>query len=257
MKWALASIGLLVVIVTFSLAALNQRNVVWNGDDPHCPHCRSEVRPYSNTCATCRKAFDWVVRETECEDCLSKLDRDWYTARVEAHRDEFAAALAKHGKVAESDVPDFITFMETWSEGSCGFCGGTGKWLAPDSPAIELDPKLLPQLTEALGGKCPVCFGSGLCIGCDGDRRLETGSEAAARELERLDDRLGGLDRFRDADSFDQYFRSIQDYTRRHAGRKEIRRLWSVYGDQSYQPVLALARLSLIQEVLDGLPVED
>ena len=71
MKWALASIGLLVVIVVFSLAALDQRDVVWAGDTPDCPHCRSEVPWYSSVCPRCQRAFDWQPYETDCDLCFS------------------------------------------------------------------------------------------------------------------------------------------------------------------------------------------
>jgi len=257
MKWALASVGLLVVIVTFSLAALDQKNVVWQAEHAHCPHCRSEVEPYSNTCATCRKAFDWEERETECEHCLSRLDLDWYTARFEAHAEEFRAALTRRPEVAEADVPDFVQYMESWAEGACGFCGGTGKWLAPQSMMVELDAELLPELRQALGDRCPVCFGRGFCIACSGDRRTESGNESAARELDRLEYRLARIDPHRDAASFDRWFNSVQSYVRQHAGREEIRRLQPVCGGRGAQGTPADLRLALIREVLDGLPVED
>ncbi len=255
MKWALASIGLLVVIVVFSMAALDQKDVVWEGGKPLCPHCRSEVRPYSGVCATCGRAFDWQSYDEPCSACLSEIDADYYRKKLEKHEEAFHRALVARG-VPEEALPDFDAWMKRYRSGACGFCGGTGRWLAPglEGPPSEWKGarEKYALLRKTLEGDCPVCLGTGRCILCDGDHRTTYMRESAHVAFAELGRDLRQLQPDRDRRSAAAWMRLVHRFLRREAGRAEVASLPAATG-HGHQLDWASARLALVRRALDRL----
>ena len=225
MKWALASIGLLTLIVVFSLAALNQKNVVWTDGVAHCPHCRSVVNDYSNVCATCNQAFDWETREEPCPACPSELDAAWLRKRVSGREAEIAAVLQQEG-LSDAAVKDLMRYLADLESGDCAFCAGTGKWLAPgvgESGVSNGDRNPLTAfLRERLGEECPVCLGSGTCVLCDGNHRVVHARESAALELAQTQKRLELIDPLRDPESTAAAWDLLRGFVSRNVGRHEV-----------------------------------
>jgi hypothetical protein len=256
MKWALAGVGLLVIIVVFSFAALDQKDVVWTGGKPHCPHCRSEVEACATVCPACRHGFDWQGHEIICSACLSELDAEHYRERFEKHEDELKAALKEKGATGEQ-VGELLDWFKSIRAGACGFCGGTGKWLAKGfgPPSTPADCAALhAMLLRENEGACPVCFGTGRCILCDGRHLVTVGRETAAVELDAMLDRLSRLDRHRDEASAEQVFLEVRNYVRKQAGREEILRLPAFDRPQELHLPGATLRLDFLRAMLDSLP---
>lgn len=269
MKWALASVGLLTLIVVFSLAALDQKNVVWTyeraqggGDElvavPHCPHCRSVVGDYSNLCATCRQAFDWETHEEPCPACLSTLDAEWLHRRTDGRESDLRAAFASAG-IPKEDFPDFLSYLETIRAGDCGFCGGTGRWLAPgvDEASTKNGDRntLTAFLRDELGKeRCPVCLGSGKCVLCGDDHRVVWAREASARELAATEKRLASLDPYRDRDSALARWNEIRSFLQGNIGMHEVELLPSFDEITETYVKRATRRLANLREIVSTLP---
>lgn len=255
MKWALAGVGLLLVIVVFSLAALDQKDVVWAGGKPLCPHCRLDVAPYASVCQQCRHAFDWQAREDECDVCLSDFDVEYYEKLIDGKDEAVKKAFADNG-ATEEQVKDLLEWVDGLKTGACGFCGGTGKWLAkgygpPNLP--EDAAPLVKVMEQQLAGSCPVCFGTGRCILCDGRHTVLFGRETALVEFDALLGRLDRLDRRRDPASAELVLSEISGYVRRQAGRHEIVNVPSFDLPSSSHLSRATARLAFLRKILDTL----
>ncbi len=256
MKWALASIALLLLIVVFSLAALDQKDAVWWGNTPVCPHCRATVRSYSVVCPECRHGFDWQSHDVECDACLSEHDAEYWLAGYDKKPESLDGALTAAG-VPEEDRKDLAAYVESLRSGACGFCGGTGKWMAravsltppPDEKSAALEETLRKQQE----GACPVCFGSGRCVLCDGRHRTTVGREAAAVDLDVLRRSLDGLDRYRDAESAGLVYRLLRNYVRNQAGHAEIRDVLSFDRPGEAHLWRARERLSFVLKVLGSI----
>jgi hypothetical protein len=153
-------------------------------------------------------------------------------------------------------VKDLLEWVDGLRSGCCGFCGGSGKWLAkgfgPPAPTEDAAP-LVKEMEQQLGDSCPVCFGTGRCVLCDGKHSVLIGREPAAVELDALFERLAHLDRRRDKVSAEQVFSEIRNYARRQAGRVEILRLPSFDRPDDAHLARATARLSFLRKILDSL----
>ena len=105
-----------------------------------------------------------------------------------------------------------------------------------------------------MNGKCPVCFGTGRCLLCDGDRMVEIGRESAKRDLRSVEKMEQQINPLRDERSAEAGFQLIDTYVRNHRGRGEIMKIQSF--DQVPDPHLqrVLDRLKFIQETLSALP---
>jgi len=257
MRWIMASLGLLTVIVVFSLAALDQKNVIWVGDDPVCPHCRHEVAEFASVCTSCQRAFDWKSHEVPCDACLSSRDARFYLHKYEANTKAYEAALLNAG-IEEEELPGFVEYAESLKEGRCGYCGGSGEWLAPGHQEKTTGAggitELYPMMREYLHGKCPVCFGTGRCLVCDGDRTVELGRESAKRDLRKVGKMGGLIDPLRDERSAEARFQLLETYVRNHRGRGEIRNVHSFDQVSARHLDRALVRLKFIEEILSALP---
>ncbi len=258
MRWILASLGLLTVIVVFSLAALDQKNVVWVGDVPQCPHCRNPVLEFATVCTACDRAFDWKSHDKPCTACLSPRDARYFLHLYEEKQEAFQAALLEAG-IEEELVPGFLEYAESMKSGACGFCGGSGEWLGPGHQERTTGEcgvtELYPVMRESMSGKCPVCLGTGRCILCDGDRLVEYGREPARRDLLMLTERWYRIDPLRDPHSADTRLLLLTTFLRRgHRGRGEVAFLPSFdQGDDLYLD-RAGHRLKFIKELLSSLP---
>jgi hypothetical protein len=257
MRWILASLGLLTVIVVFSLAALDQKNVVWVGDAPHCPHCRMTVIDFATVCNKCDRAFDWKSHEDPCTACLSPRDARYYLHKYEDNEATFDAALLNAG-LAEELVAGFVEYAAGLKSGACGFCGGSGDWLAPGHQERTTGEggitELYPVMVDSMKGRCPVCFGTGRCILCDGDRMVEEGRETAGRDLRRLLKQWNGIDPLRDEHSADARFQLIDRYVNGHRGRGEIAGLPSFDQGEDEHLDRARKRLKFVKGLLSALP---
>jgi hypothetical protein len=254
MKWVIASVGLLVVIVVFSLAALDQKDVVWADGVPHCPHCRNEVPRFAEVCPRCQRAFDWQSYESECGACFADLDAKFFRKVYEERREQVHAALRNEG-ANDAQVADFDLYFEALTPDACAYCGGTGKWLAPGfkDGVVGAGDKMTRYLEQYMEGACPVCFGDGRCALCDGERRVLSGREDADRALRRVKDRLSRLNTPFDEESARERFREIQSYIRRYAGREGILSLPSFDLPATGHMDRAVRRLRFLRTVLNGL----
>ncbi len=257
MRWIMASLGLLTVIVVFSLAALDQKNVVWVGDEPLCPHCRHEVTEFASVCTSCQRAFDWKINEVPCDACLSSRDARFYLHKVQANAEAFEAALQQAG-IEKEQLPGFLEYAESLKEGRCGYCGGSGEWLAPGYQERTTGDggitELYPLMRDYMNGKCPVCFGTGRCVLCDGDRMVEIGRESAKRDLLRVSKMGARIDPLRDERSAGAKFQLLDAYVRNHRGRGEVRKVASFDQISERHIERALARRRFIEEIILTLP---
>jgi len=242
---------------SWTVAALDQKNVIWVGDMPQCPHCRNEVLPFATVCISCDHAFDWKTHEKPCTACLSPRDARYFLHLYQDKQDAFRAALLKAG-IEEELLPGFIEYAESLKSGACGFCGGSGEWLAPGhqertSGDVGIT-ELYPILRESMSGKCPVCLGTGRCVLCDGDRLVEYGRESADRDFYTLSDRWDHIDPLRDDRSAETRFLLLSTYMRSHRGRGEIAYLQSFDQGNDLHLDRARQRLKFITELLTALP---
>jgi hypothetical protein len=254
MKWALASIGLLTVIVVFSLAALDQKNVVWESGKAHCPHCRSVVNDYASVCNTCNRAFDWDTWELDCVACLSKLDAAYHLATHQADPDAAARRVMRSVGFKEDVFPDVEEYLDEIESGACGFCAGTGRWLLADfggkPEAWGDDNPRLVILKKEINGKCPVCLGTGRCILCDGDHRVENGREASDMAFAEFVRQDSGLSPDRDEKSMQAWIRAVKRFLSRYMGQTEVSHMPALYRKGASQISWAEERLKTITNAL-------
>jgi hypothetical protein len=168
MRWLVFTAACVVALVSLGVLAVDERDVVWQGREPHCPYCRAPVELYAFTCKECQKSFDWVARSESCHWCLDRLEADTLRVRFEG--------LGSTGKPLPERLGDFHQlYFRGIEEGHCTYCGGLGT---------------IPLNGPGEGTSCPVCFGGKRCIACGGDRRMVFGDrEARKRELRRAEER--------------------------------------------------------------------
>lgn len=163
-RWWILTVVVVVVLLLISALALDRPNVIWEDGVPHCPHCRSEVAFFSGLCRTCTERYDWKEASGEASPLsrwsLSSLEARFLRDRVDALGAEVAAR--RTAAELELTVPAAEAYLESVDRGRCGWCGGTGRDLG----------------SEDEESRCPVCFGTGQCIACGGDRRIRIGDEA-------------------------------------------------------------------------------
>ncbi len=186
-RWLLFGLVLVAVLFLLTYWAMDQRNVVWEDGEAHCPHCRTTAPAYSERCATCSQNYDWTPAEVMCDLCFSKTD----IARVRAT----GARVAKEaGDSPDADTARYLRWAEDISSGDCVYCGGTGKDL------------MQPEGTDPRS--CPVCLDKDECVLCSGDGFVWVGDPQAHRDLvahreqcRELDGQLGSspLDKLVDA----------------------------------------------------------
>jgi hypothetical protein len=260
MRWVLAGIGLLVVIVVFSLAALDQKNVVWVKGTPQCPHCRTDVHLYASVCAGCGRAFDWETYETECTECLSELDAAYYQRRLRGHEKRLEELLAESIAPA-SAIRDLASYAKGLRSGSCMFCGGSGRWVASGFLQASAgnggnapDDRMIRLMKESLEKSCPICFGTGRCVLCGGDHLVDHAREASDRGLQDLFSLHDGIDPHRDPESAEVLFEAIRTFVSRHGGRTEIGSVPAFYHGGALHLEWAELRRDFMITVLDKLP---
>jgi len=259
MRWVLASVGLLVVIVVFSMAALDQRDVVWESGVAKCPHCRSGVNDFSSVCADCGRAFDWKAHDVACDWCLSTLDATYYAGLLEENEEAWEEKLVSLN-LTEERQDALLSYVKGLRPGKCTFCGGTGKWLdigVDTAVANGGRPPRTVQLEGFLDGDCPVCFGHGRCVACDGDHLTSVAREAATRGLATLGRRLARIDPRRDEASAEVAFDKVALFVKHHAGTQEITGLWALDeqpGPGSNLNARAKPRLSRVLRLIEELP---
>jgi hypothetical protein len=261
MRWIAAIMLALGVVaaVGFYFEERELPDVVWEEDSPYCPHCRTDVNWYATVCYTCRFEFDWKPGEIDCELCFSKLDTDWLRECMKDDPGAYRAALEESFRdlamppdVVAATIPDFILYVENIGGGDCAFCAGTGRWLAPAMMHAMTagDDPLLTIAIEEMDETCPVCLGTGKCIGCGGDRRTLQGVEAARLDSEEANARLADLDPHRDRASGLEFVRLVRKFVERHAGTVEVFDISSLYSIGQDQMDWAAARLDLVRSVL-------
>ncbi|MGQ0615325.1 MAG: hypothetical protein ACT4PV_16460 [Planctomycetaceae bacterium] len=163
MKWLAFTAVCVFSLVLLGILAVDERNVVWEGDKSFCPYCRSELNHYAFACKECRHSVDWVSHAQPCRACL---DRD----AAELLKAKFAA-LQITGPELPAALDEFNrAYFLSLDAGACGYCGGLGE--VKENGAQE--------------SPCPICLGQDRCIACGGDRVVVFGDpEAHRRSVER------------------------------------------------------------------------
>jgi len=265
MRWILAIVAVLGLAAAGAALYYEKHelpDVVWEDDSPYCPFCRTDVNWYATVCYTCRREFAWRPHERDCPYCLSRGEvrriRDRYDADPDLYRKNLEEKLRELGMppdVVAATVPDLVLHVKELKPGACLFCAGTGRWLAPallQTLTEESDPLLNLALSELDGG-CPVCLGTGDCIGCDGDRKTEMGSEPARRAMDRAFDALEDIDAGRDDESAREFFEMALRCVRDAIGTMEVSDAHSIYSTDHDQADWASVRFELVQSALpDG-----
>jgi len=238
-KWVFIAGGVALFIFVLTLIALYQRDVVWNGSQPHCPHCRALVAPYASVCATCRNRFDWVADERPCPVGLSETEVSFLHSISEA--DARAKVAAAGGTVAGLDADAVVGWLRKIDANECVFCAGTG-----DALGLEAGSPLA-KLSNELDDDCPVCVGEDDCVGCDGDGESEYGDEDAHRLLEEYVERreggrplIGALPSAEVAGSFRRTMSKL-------AGSSEVDQLWFPHGTENVVEVAENRRDALLE----------
>jgi hypothetical protein len=181
--WLLFGVGLVGVVVLLSYAALDRADVVWDGGEPFCPHCRTAVPLYSTQCPACRQSYDWASVDLLCTLCLTQGD----VARIQAVPLPDREAAAR--KAFPDDPRRAEALLRWWREirhGACVWCAGTGKDLFANPGEPGEGTNGLPP--------CPICLGDGDCILCGGDEKMRRGDPGAHRDLARYRERLDYLE---------------------------------------------------------------
>ena len=240
-RWWVLTIVVVGVLLLISALALDRPNVVWDDGVPQCPHCRSEVAFFSVLCKTCKEPYDWKEASPEASP-LSRWSLSALEARLLRERvDALGPTLANQRVAHALQIPlvSAEAFLETVDRGRCGWCGGTGRDLAQ----------------EREGSTCPVCFGTGQCIACGGDRRIRVGDEAA--HLAYLVYHAGVEDveaavTVPHAVRLKEVERLTQEIVRLHAGTLDITRVlfWPAWPEQRTAVDVARERLDLVLQAL-------
>lgn len=164
-RWWVLTLVVVGVLLLISALALDRPNVVWEDGVPHCPQCRSEVVSFSNLCKTCGEPYDWKVASVEASP-LSRWSLTSLEARFLRERVDALGATVANQRIAHALQIPLVSaqvYLETVDRGRCGWCGGTGRDVAQEDE----------------DSTCAVCYGTGQCIACGGDRRIRVGDEAA------------------------------------------------------------------------------
>jgi hypothetical protein len=214
-RWWIGTLLVLVLLLGLSALALDRPNVVWFRGEPQCPSCRKVVERYSHQCAACRSEFDWTVSPAENSPLsawsLSPVEFEHLGAlRAALGREEAARRVAARFGIPDEAAARWLTAA---APGRCGFCGGTGSDLG--------------AAPEASASSCPVCFGSGACIACGGDRHVRLGDWGAARALEGYEREAADLLQSHvPAAARRERLRALtEEFLRLHAGSEEAGRL--------------------------------
>jgi len=164
MRWYVFTAAVVVVLIALGIAAVDERDVIWEGRTPICPHCRTPVAQLAIFCTACDRNFDWVPSTEECRWCLDRED-----AR---HLRMLFEALGEDKEPLPGELASYPTaYFRAMEAGACTYCAGLGV-------VLENGVKL----------PCPVCRGGRECIGCGGDRVVQLGDPAAHRaEVARLE----------------------------------------------------------------------
>ena len=208
-RWWMVTLAVVAVLVAISLLAMDRPNVVWSGEKPHCPACRSEVAPYSSRCAACSTSFDWVIADNDacplCRYDLGTLEAEHVHERIRALGDEVASqrVAEKLGVSPESAH----AYLASLGRGRCGWCGGRGV-----EPGREGEAEVT----------CRLCGGGGACPACGGDRRVQLGIQASHLALETWQQDVGDLGQGVPEEARRrEHARLTQEFLGRHAGTVE------------------------------------
>ena len=214
-RWWIVTLAIIAVLVAISAIALDRPNVVWHGEKPHCPSCRSVVAFYSSKCPRCTTPFDWVVAPDDASPrsaySLSAIAAEQLLRTVNALGiDEATARVARVTGFSDEDAR---AYLDRIGRGRCGWCGGTG---------LEL-----PTSTERADPACSLCLGSGACVACGGDQRQRLGVWGAEQALERYTRALAplrGANLPPDVEAKEAW-RLAHEFLRDHAGTVQATRL--------------------------------
>jgi hypothetical protein len=242
-RWMLLTAGVVGVLLAISALALDRRDVVWTEAGPRCPHCRSKVERYSYRCAVCREEYDWAVSPEEdsphCPYCVSAMGEQHLTQRIQALTLPVAAKRA--GDALGWSAEAAQAYLKALRRGRCGYCAGTWKDLRWAGPKSE---------------ECPVCFGDGACIACEGDGRLRLGDWPGARDLARLRLDVAGMPSRTPLEARRAEVRRLaKEFLDSHAGTEAAASLpfWAAWREDGGGPPAAEeARLRVVR-VLDAL----
>lgn len=243
-RWWVLTLVVVGVLLLISALALDRPNVVWDEGVPHCPQCRSEVAFYSVLCKTCGEPYDWTVADADFGP-LSRWSLSSFEARFLRERVDALGETVANQRVAHALQIPLVSaqaYLEAVDRGRCGWCGGTGRDVAQ----------------ERGGSTCPVCFGTGHCIACAGDRRVRVGDEAAHQAYgayrESVDDAGAGKE-VRHAVRLKEVERLTKEFLRLHAGTEEATRIY--FWPQWPQPATAVEKARMrLDTVLTTLEKE-
>lgn len=242
-RWILLTAVVVGVLLAISALALDRRDVVWMDGAPRCPHCRSVVERYSYRCPVCREEYDWAISPEEdsplCPFDLSVLEDQHFTARVKALGLDVAAHRVAESQRLTLEAAD--AYVRQLKSGRCGWCGGTGKDLGA---------------TWGKGDVCPICWGAGACIVCDGDHRLRFGEWAAARDFGRMHLEIAALPgRLPLEARRAEVKRLAKEFLDAHAGSEAAASLplWTTWTGREGDPTAPGAARHRIVEILDAL----
>jgi hypothetical protein len=250
LRW-LVSTGLIVgALVLLGILAMDQKDVVWAGGKPHCPHCRSDTPMFSTRCPVCREPYDWVEEPHDdspyCSHCMSPGEQEWLRTKREAlekaHGED--AFVQRVSKATGFDAATAREWLRDLGAGQCGWCGGTGRDLS--APAEPPGRKV-----------CPVCLGAKKCIGCGGDSRVAVGRASASNALERYRLHVGSLSVYLPRErAREELFRENELLLRRALGTVEAAEAiyWPLYREGGATPKVAVGvARSRVDDLLDAL----
>ena len=166
MKWLAFTLAIVAALITLGILAVDERDVVWESNQPKCPYCRVDLEHYSVVCAHCDRSIDWMPHTQSCEWCLAEAD-------VEIFNDMFTAVGVEEGPLPGQLAEFPVGYFLSMDEGACTYCSGLGQ-----------------VVVDRAEVKCPVCRGGKFCIACSGTRSVIHGDEEAHnRRLRRSEER--------------------------------------------------------------------
>jgi hypothetical protein len=212
-RWWILALVVIGLLLGISALALDRPDVAWTGEQPACPHCRSEVPAYGTRCPHCAQLFDWVPAPEEesprCRTCLSAPEATWAWERINALGPE--AARQRIAQALEVSAGGADLYVSRLGRGRCGWCGGSG-----------LDPATVPESRA----RCPACLGREQCPGCGGNRAVRVGDAGAARALRVYErDLLDVSPLLPEALQVEERRRLAAAFLERHAGTIEAARV--------------------------------
>jgi hypothetical protein len=170
LNWLIFGLALVALVVFLIVIAMDRDNIDWENGKPWCPHCRLEVPAYSTKCPTCRERYDWITDERLCYLCLADSDVDWIHS---IPADEMDVTIRKAFSADASQTKAVMEWLQKIDSGDCVHCAGTG---------IDL---FAPVAENGAKTPCPVCFGDGDCILCEGREKIRIGNLDAHRDYMR------------------------------------------------------------------------